>query len=103
MLGAVPAHDHHEREAEMDEKVRTFLERNHAAIMVTTKQDGAAHVARVGVGLVDGHLESSGTKDRVRTAHLRRDPRATLAVLDAENGWSWLGLETTVTIFDGDD
>jgi PPOX class probable F420-dependent enzyme len=87
----------------MDEKVRAFLERNHAAIMVTTKADGAAHVARVGVGLVDGNLESSGTKDRVRTGHLRRDPRATLAVLDAESGWSWLGLETSVTIFDGDD
>ena len=87
----------------MDEKVQAFLERNHAAFMVTTKQDGTGHVARVGVGLVDGSLESSGTKGRVRTQHLRRDPRATLAVLDGDNGWSWLGLETTVTIFDGDD
>jgi PPOX class probable F420-dependent enzyme len=87
----------------MDDKVRAFLERNHAAIMVTTKPDGTAHVARVGVGLVDGDLESSGTKGRKRTEHLRRDPRATLAVIDADNAWSWLGLETTVTIFDGDD
>jgi PPOX class probable F420-dependent enzyme len=71
--------------------------------MVTTKPDGTAHVARVGVGLVDGDLESSGTKGRKRTEHLRRDPRATLAVIDADNAWSWLGLETTVTIFDGDD
>ena len=63
-----------EREGrEMDERVRTFLERNHAAIMVTTKPDGIAHVARVGVGLVDGQLESSGTRGRVRTEHLRRD------------------------------
>ena len=87
----------------MDEKVRAFLERNHRAIMVTTKADGAAHVARVGVGLVDGHLESSGTQGRLRTGHLRRDPRATLAVLDDESGWGWLGLETRVEIFDGPD
>ncbi len=87
----------------MDEKVREFLEHNHAAIMATTKADGTVHVARVGVGLVDGHLESSGTKARLRTAHLRRDPRATLAVLGTEDPWRWLGLETRVTIFDGDD
>ena len=87
----------------MDEKVRAYLERNHAAIMVTTKADGAAHVARVGVGLVDGNLESSGTQGRVRTKHLRRDPRATLAVLDGDNAWQWLGLETRVTILDGPD
>jgi PPOX class probable F420-dependent enzyme len=71
--------------------------------MATTKKDGAVHVARVGVGLVDGHLESSGTRDRIRTAHLRRDPRATLAVIDQQNAWQWLGLETRVTIFDGED
>ena len=87
----------------MDEKVRAFLERNHRAIMATTKEDGASHVARVGVGLVNGHLESSGTQGRLRTAHLRRDPRATLAVLDDESGWGWLGLETRVAIFDGPD
>jgi hypothetical protein len=71
--------------------------------MVTTRADGTAHVARVGVGLVEGRLESSGTRNRVRTKHIRRDPRATLAVLDAGNPWSWLGLETRVTIFDGED
>ncbi len=87
----------------MDDRVVAFLEANHGAIMVTTTADGTAHVARVGVGLVDGHLESSGTQARVRTKHLHRDPRATLAVLNSENPWSWLGLVTRVTIFDGDD
>jgi PPOX class probable F420-dependent enzyme len=87
----------------MDDKVREFLEKHHAAIMVTLKKDGTPHVARVGLGLVDGNLESSGTRDRVRTKHLRRDPRATLFILDNDNPWSWLALETTVTILDGDD
>jgi PPOX class probable F420-dependent enzyme len=87
----------------VDDKVREFLEQHHAAIMTTLKRDGRPHVARVGVGLVDGKLWSSGTQTRVRTKHLRRDPRSTLAVLHRDNPYSWLGLETTVTILDGPD
>lgn len=87
----------------MDEKVREFLERHHSAIMATTKQDGRPHLARVSVGLVDGRLWSSGTQDRVRTKHLRRDPRCTLMVVDDRTPYAWMALETTVEILDGDD
>ena len=87
----------------MDERVRQFLERHHSAVMVTLKQDGTPHVARVIVGLVDGNLWSSGTESRVRTKHLRRDPRATLCVIDDKNPYHWLGLETRVQILDGPD
>lgn len=86
----------------MDDAVRAFLEQNHGAIMVTLKKDGTAHVARVGVGLVDGTLWSSGTQDRVRTGHLRRDPRATLCVF-GDSPWRWMGIEATVEILDGPD
>lgn len=87
----------------MDESISNFLQSNHSAIMVTLKKDGTPHVARVGVGLVDGRLQSSGTKTRVRTSHLRRDPRATLCVLSNDNRWAWLGAECRVTIHDGPD
>jgi PPOX class probable F420-dependent enzyme len=87
----------------MDERIQQFLERQHAAVMVTLKRDGTPHVARITVGLVDGKLWSSGTQRRVRTKHLRRDPRATLCVLHDRNPYQWLGLETTVTILDGPD
>jgi PPOX class probable F420-dependent enzyme len=87
----------------VDERILNFLQSNHSAIMVTLKKDGTPHVARVGVGLVDGRLQSSGTKTRVRTSHLRRDPRATLCVLSNDNRWSWLGAECRVTIHDGPD
>ncbi len=87
----------------MDDKTRAFLEKNHKAIMSTTKADGTPHVARVGVGLVEGKLWSSGTLTRVRTKHLRRDPRCALAVLEDEGGWGWLGLECRGTILDGPD
>lgn len=86
----------------MDDSVRAFLEKHHDAVMTTTKANGMPHVARIGIGLVDGKLWSSGTQDRVRTAHLRRDPRSALMVM-GDNRWQWLGLETTVTILEGPD
>ena len=69
--------------------------------MVTLREDGTPHAVRVGVILVDGKLWSSGRRDRVRTAHLRRDPRATLFVFGPE--WDYLTLEATVTILDAPD
>ncbi len=87
----------------MDDKVREFLEENHDAVMTTVKKDGMPHVARIGLGLVGGKLWSSGTKTRVRTRHLHRDPRAALMVLDSSSRYRWLGLECNVTILDGDD
>ncbi len=84
----------------MDEPVREFLEQNHSAIMTTLKKDGTPHVARIAVGLVDGKVWSSGTQDRLRTKHLRRDPRSTLLVL-GPHAYSWMALESVVSILDG--
>jgi len=47
-------------------------------------------------------LWSSGTQTRVRTRHLRRDPRATLLVLGS-GPYEWMGIESHVRILDGDD
>lgn len=78
-----------------------FLTANHSAAMVTVGADGRPKVARIAVALVDGRLWSSGTRDRVRTARLRRDPRCTLYVHDDQ--FSFLGLETDVTMLEGPD
>ena len=87
----------------MDDKVREFLSKHHAAVMATIRKDGLPHVTRVTIALVDGKLWSSGTQTRLRTKFLRRDPRATLCVLDEGNAGRWLGLETNVRILDGAD
>lgn len=87
----------------LSDRDREFVGNNHSAVMVTLRADGMPHVARVGVGLVDGRLWSSGTQGRLRTKHLRRDPRCTLFVFSDRNRQEWLGLETTVTILDGPD
>lgn len=86
----------------MDDKVRKFLENHSDAVMTTIRKSGAPHVARISVGLVDGKLWSSGTRTRVRTKHVRRDPRAALMVMGGTR-WEWLGLETEVEVIDDGD
>ena len=87
----------------MDDRVKKFLEHHHSAVMTTLKKDGSPHSVMVGVGLVDGKLWSSGTRTRVRTGHLRRDNRAVLLVLNRDNAYSWLAIESHVNILDGPD
>jgi PPOX class probable F420-dependent enzyme len=80
---------------------RAFIEQNRSAAMITLRRDGTPHAVRVGVGFLDGRLLSSSTRARVRTRHLRRDPRSTLFIFDG--AWQWLTLECRVNIIDNDD
>lgn len=86
---------------ELSAEQQAFLDSQHTAAMITVTSGGVAKVARVGVAVVGGQLQSSGTRDRVRTRRLRSDPRCTLFVFDGS--YRWLALETTVTILDGPD
>lgn len=85
----------------MDQALTSFLERNRGAAMITLRRDGTPHAVRIGIGLVDGKIWSSGTQSRLRTRHLRRDPRATLFVFDA--GYGYASLECRVNVLDGPD
>lgn len=87
--------------AQLSEKEAGFLEQNRSAAMITVTPAGVAKAARVGVALVDGRIWSSGTQDRVRTRRLRTDPRCSLFVFGGP--FSWLTVESTVTILDGPD
>lgn len=86
---------------ELDPAAITFLEQQRSAAMTTLRRDGTPHTVRIGVALVDGKIWSSGTQTRARTRLLRRDPRSTLFVFDAN--WRWLTIESRVHILDGAD
>lgn len=86
---------------DLTEEQADFLARTHSAAMIVVPPSGVAKAVRVGIAVVDGRLWSSGTQARARTGWLRRDPRCTLFVFDAR--YSYLSLETTVTILDGPD
>jgi PPOX class probable F420-dependent enzyme len=85
----------------LSDKARAFLDKTRGAAMITLRADGTPHAARVGVALVDGKLWSSGVPGRLRTANVRRDPRATLFLF--EQGYGYLTIESRVTILDGPD
>lgn len=85
----------------MDDRALAFVNETRSAAMTTLRRDGTPHTVRVGVAVVDGKIWSSGTRDRVRTRHLRRDPRSTLFVFDA--AFRWLSLQCGVNILDGPD
>lgn len=86
---------------ELNDDQRGFLDSNRSAAMITVGEDGLPKAVRVGVAVVDGRVWSSGTRDRVRTSRLMRDPRCTLFVFGT--GFEALTLETTVEILDGLD
>jgi uncharacterized pyridoxamine 5'-phosphate oxidase family protein len=83
----------------MNDAALAFLDKNHSAAMTTLRAEGTPHSVRIGVAVVDGKIWSSGTQGRLRTKHLRRDPRSTLFVFD--NAWRWLTLECRVNMLDG--
>jgi uncharacterized pyridoxamine 5'-phosphate oxidase family protein len=81
---------------------REFLADNSNAVMITLAADGTPKAVRVVVMMVvDGKLWATGTEDRMRTKHLRRDPRCTLFVFEPNHGY--LTLETRVRILEGVD
>ena len=80
-----------------------FLETNHTAAMVTLTREGMPHAVRVGVALVDGNLWTSGTPGRVRTRHIRRDPRGALFVFGGQGNREYLAIEGRFRILDGPD
>jgi hypothetical protein len=85
----------------MDERLKTFIDRNPDAAVITLRRDGSAHMARIEVAVVDGRLWSSGSPASVRTRNLQRDPRCSLFVFGPHPDWA--GLETEVTMLDGPD
>jgi hypothetical protein len=78
-----------------------FLTENPSAAMITLATDGTPRAVRVVITMVDGKLWATGTAVRLRTRHLRRDPRCTLFVFEPTHGF--LTLETRVRILDGID
>ncbi|HJR96455.1 MAG TPA: pyridoxamine 5'-phosphate oxidase family protein [Actinomycetota bacterium] len=86
---------------DLSDQERDFLQEHHGAAMITIGDGGVPKAVRVGIAIIDGEIWSSGRQDRVRTERLRRDPRCTLFVFD--RAYTYLTLETTVTILEGPD
>jgi PPOX class probable F420-dependent enzyme len=81
-----------------DEK-RAFVRANHRAVLITRRADGRLQSSPIVCGVHDdGRIAISVTDDRAKTKNLRRDPRATLCVLNDGFFGEWTQIDGSTEI-----
>jgi PPOX class probable F420-dependent enzyme len=78
---------------------RAFVRENHRAVLITRRADGRVQSSPIVCGVNDdGRIAISVTEDRAKTKNLRRDPRATLCVLNDGFFGEWTQIDGTTEI-----
>ncbi len=79
--------------------VRSFIAKNHRAILATLRQDGAPQMTPVVVVAdADGTLMVSSRETAMKTRNLRRNPRAWLCVLNDGFFGDWVQAEGPIEV-----
>ena len=82
---------------ELPSTLQSFLEKSNPAVMATTTKDGQPVTAATWYLLeADGRILINLDAERVRLAHLRRDPRFALDVIDESNWYTHVALQLEV-------
>jgi PPOX class probable F420-dependent enzyme len=82
--------------------VAEFLLRPNPAVVATLRTDGSPHSAPTWYDWEDGRVLLNMDETRVRLGYLRRDPRAALTVLDADNWYRHVSLIGRVVSIEDD-
>jgi len=77
----------------MDEHIHRYLEEPRCAVIATIGHDGAPHQAVVHYFVEPDGLLINGRADRRWVVNLRRDPRASVIVHDAQEPLHWVGIK----------
>ena len=81
------------------EKAREFLRTHHQAVLVTRRASGDPQLSPVGVGVdAEGKAVISTRETAMKTANLRRDPRASLCVLSDQFYGDWIQVDGTCEV-----
>jgi PPOX class probable F420-dependent enzyme len=83
-------------------EVDEFLSRPNPAIVATVRPDGSPHTAATWYDWDGGRVLLNMEDSRVRLGYLRRDPRAALTVLDADNWYRHVSLIGRVVSIEDD-
>ena len=75
--------------AEIDDKSRALLDGKNFAHVATLREDGSVHTAIVWVDAQDGRVALNSAEGRVWPNNVRRDPRVTVTVANAENPYEY--------------
>jgi PPOX class probable F420-dependent enzyme len=77
---------------------RLFLRDNHRAVLATFRSDGRPQLSPVGVGVDgEGRAVVSSRETAYKVRNLRRDPRASMCVMNEFYG-PWIQVEGTATV-----
>lgn len=81
------------------EEARRFVQQHHRAVLVTNRADGRPQMSPVLAG-VDGagNIVISTRETALKTRNLRRDPRASLCVMNDAFFGAWIQIDGTATI-----
>jgi PPOX class probable F420-dependent enzyme len=81
------------------ERAREFLRTNHRVVLATRRSDGTPQLSPVVAGLDrEGRIAISSRETALKTKNLRRDPRASLCVLNDGFFGAWLQVDGTVEV-----
>lgn len=81
------------------ESARKFISENHRAILVTRRTDGGVQTSPITIGVDgDGYAVVSSRQTAYKVKNLRRNPRATVCVLNDQFFGSWIQIEGTAEI-----
>jgi len=84
-------------------EIEEFLRKPNPAVIATIRPDGSPHSAATWYDWVDGLILLNMAATRARLAHLRRDPRVSLTVLDKESWYTHVTLTGVVERLEDDD
>jgi PPOX class probable F420-dependent enzyme len=82
----------------LPDAVRALVDGKNFATVATIDPDGSPQTSVIWIGLDDGDLVFSATEDRRKVRNLRRDPRVSVSITDAENPYRHTQLRGTVTL-----
>ena len=78
--------------ATLNEKHRKFLEEPFVGTVTTLRDDGSPHSTIVWVDNDSDDILFNTAVGRAKERHLRKDPRASLLVVDPEDTYRWLAV-----------
>ena len=81
------------------EQAREFVRTHHRAVLVTRRANGDPQLSPVAVGVDgEGRAVISTRETAMKTANLRRDPRASLCVMADEFYGDWIQIDGTAEV-----
>ena len=83
---------------ELNENQKRFLASPFAAVATTIRADGSPHSTVVWVEERDGLVEFNTADGRAKPRNLRRDPRASVVVVDPQDMYRWLAVSGPVEL-----